>query len=263
MSSALETLLLTTSAPETDQCVELRDIGWNGYRQMVRLRGDRRVPRRIYLHGNLELTSPSCPHEHGVYRLERFITVITEEYRIPCVGTRSTTFRRRRKKGGVEPDLSYDFTNALRIRDNTRINLRTNPPPDLAVKVVCSRDASRTIEVYRRFGVPEVWIWEHPNLLILALDENVQYAESPTSLAFPFLSAPDIATWIARPESETETDTDWALQLRQWVRDILVPRSQIPEPETIALRPPESPNSTFSRIFPDQPEFQDAFQRDS
>ncbi len=29
--------------------------------------------------------------------------------------------------------------------------------------------------------------------------------------------------------SVAETDTDWALQLRQWVRDVLIPRTQNPK----------------------------------
>ncbi|HEU5116933.1 MAG TPA: Uma2 family endonuclease, partial [Isosphaeraceae bacterium] len=131
--------------------------------------------------------------------------------------------------GGVEPDLSYYFANAPRIRGKKNINLRRDPPPDLTIEVVHSRDANRAVEVYRRLGVPEVWGWEHPRLLILHLDKNARYARSSTSLAFPFLSAPEISEWIARPENENETDTDWALQCRQWVRDILRPRTTNPQ----------------------------------
>ncbi len=230
MSSALEPQTLASSARETDQCVDLFDIGWKGYRQMLRLKGDRRYPRFIYLDGSLELVSPACSHENGGDLLDRLIKIITEEFRIPCIGTRSTTFRIRRKKGGIEPDLSYYLANALRIRGKTDIDLRIDPPPDLAIEVVNTRDASRALEVYRRFQVPEVWVWEHPTLRILVLGDDGHFSESPSSRAFPFLSAQQIAGWITKPRPETDTDTDWALEFRQWVRDVLIPRTQNPEP---------------------------------
>ena len=45
------------------------------------------------------------------------------------------------------------------------------------------------IEVYRRFRVPEVWICDEAELVILVLQPNGRYAESATSVPFPFLSA--------------------------------------------------------------------------
>lgn len=229
MSSALKPKRLTTPpATATDQCVELHDIDWKGYLQVLRLKGDRRYPRLIYLDGSLELVSPAYPHETGGYRLGRLVNVITEEFRIPCIGSGSTIFRHRPKKGGIEPDLSYYFTNALRIRDNQDIHLRKDPPPDLAIEVVNTRDASRGLEVYRRLRFPEVWVSEHPDLQFLVLGQDGRYAESTTSLAFPFLSVRETADWIARPFSGT--DTEWALEFRQWVCDVLIPRSQAPKP---------------------------------
>ncbi|HEU5118161.1 MAG TPA: hypothetical protein VFT74_16185, partial [Isosphaeraceae bacterium] len=77
MSSALEPQLLASPVPKTDQCVELHDIEWNGYRQMLRLKGERRYPRLIYLDGGLELVSPSYRHELGGDRLDRLVKILT------------------------------------------------------------------------------------------------------------------------------------------------------------------------------------------
>ena len=68
-----------------------------------------------------------------------------------------------------------------------KISLRTDPPPDLAIEAVHSHDADAAIEVYRRFRVPEVWICDESELVILVLQPNGRYAASPTSASFPFL----------------------------------------------------------------------------
>ena len=99
----------------------------------------------------------------------------------------STTFRRRAKTGGVEGDQTYYLANEARIRGKDKLHLKTDPPPDLAIEAVHSHEADAAIEVYRRFKVPEVWICDEAGLVILVLQPNGRYAESPTSAAFPFL----------------------------------------------------------------------------
>src|SRR4051812_26773863 len=86
---------------EGDQCVALRGIGWEGYTTMLRLRGDRGMPRMVYLDGDLLLMSPSFPHERLAQRLGWFVMVLVEELDIPCVPAGRTTLRRRKKRGGV------------------------------------------------------------------------------------------------------------------------------------------------------------------
>ncbi len=115
----------------------------------------------------------------------------------------------------------------LQIRGKREVHLRTDPPPDLAIEVVYSHDADPAIEVYRRFRVPEVWVCDEAELRFLVLDANGRYAESAASRAFPFLTPGDVFAWIQRPE--TVSETDWLLDLRSWVRDVLVPRVRPPE----------------------------------
>jgi hypothetical protein len=54
------------------------------------------------------------------------------------------------------------------------------------------------------------------------LQSNGRYAESPNSLAFPFLSAAEVYDWVRRPQ--TGSDTDWIKELRSWVGRTLKPR---------------------------------------
>jgi Uma2 family endonuclease len=205
-----------------DQCVEFPAIGWKGYCTLLRLRGARSMPRMIYLDGTVWLMSPAFPHERLSVRLGLFVMEVVVGLNIPCIPARSTTFRRRAKKGGVEGDQSYYLTNEKRIRGKNKIHLKTDPPPDLAIEAVYSHDADAAIEVYRRFKVPEVWVCYEYGMVILVLQSDGQYAESATSLAFPFLSAAEVYDWMRRPQDVSETE--WVKELRNWVKQTLIPR---------------------------------------
>jgi Uma2 family endonuclease len=205
-----------------DQCVEFPGIGWKGYLTLLRLRGDHSTPRMTYLDGTVWLTSPTFPHERLKGRLGQFVIEVVVGLGIPCIQSGSTTFRRRAKKGGVEGDQTYYLANEKRVRGKNKLHLKTDPPPDLAVEAVYSHDADAAIEVYRRFKVPEVWVCDESGMVILVLQSNGQYAESETSLAFPFLSVAEVYDWMRRPQDIS--DTEWVTQLREWVKQTLKPR---------------------------------------
>jgi Uma2 family endonuclease len=208
--------------PGGDQRVVLRDIGWKGYTTLLRVRGECSAPRMVYLDGSVTLMSPSFLHEYLKGRLGVFVTEVVVGLDIPCIHAGSTTFRRRAKRGGVEGDQTYYLANHDQIRGKKILNLGVDPPPDLALEAVATHDADDAVEVYRRFRVPEVWICDEAELTILVLHPSGHYAEAPTSLAFPFLSASEIHSWISG--SQEQTTTVWTREVRQWVADVLVPR---------------------------------------
>jgi Uma2 family endonuclease len=211
-----------TTRVEGDRCVVLRDIGWAGYSTMLRLRGERSVPRMTYLDGDLWLMSPSFSHERLAERLGAFVVEVVTGLAIPCTPAGHTTFRRRRKRGGVEGDKTFYLANEERIRGKVDVDLRTDPPPDLAIEAVYSRSATPAVKIWRRLGVPEVWACDEDRLRILVRQANGRYVESGTSLAFPFLTSAEIFEWASRLQLVSETE--WILDLRQWVRDVLVAR---------------------------------------
>ncbi len=209
---------------DADQCVVFPDVGWKGYATLLKLRGERRQPRMVYLDESVTLVSPSYLHELMTRLAGLFVFVIAEELEIPCRGARSTTLRRRSKKGGVEGDETFYFTNLDRMRGKRTLNLRTDPPPDLAIEVVISHDADDAVEVYRRLGVREVWICDQCRVTILRLGEDGQYAESERSEMIPTLRAAEIHPWVTR--NQDDSDQAWARELRRWVAEVLAPRYQ-------------------------------------
>lgn len=210
---------------EGDQRVELIGVGWQGYKAMLRLQGERSRPQMVYLDGDVYLMSPSYNHEWLKMRLGHFVVEVAVGLDIPFMMAGETTLRRRKKRGGVQPDESFYFANYAPIAakmGKEDIDLRVDPPPDLSIEVVYSHDATAAVEVLRRLGVPEVWVGDEHGLRILVLQENGDYSESGRGLVFPILTAAEIFEWASRPQPES--DIHWIKELRRWVQEVLVPR---------------------------------------
>jgi len=205
-------------------CVMMSAVGWAGYRTLLRLRGDRPRPRMIYLDGDAFLMSPAFPHEELAELLGVLVLVVVEELGIPCRLSGSTTFRRRSKGGGAEADKSFYLANAPRVLGKRTLHLRSDPPPDLVIEAVNTHAADAAVEVWRRFGVPEVWVADGATLQIQALQPDGQYSESLTSVAFPLLHAAEIHEWVTRPDRDATTA--WLKALRRWVAEVLAPRTR-------------------------------------
>jgi len=212
-------------AVEGDGRAEWVGIGWDGYRAMLRIQGERSRPQLVYLDGDLLIMSPPYNHEWLKKRLARFVVEVAVGLNIPFIMAGETTLRRRAKRGGVQPDESFYFANWAAIaakKGREDIDLRVDPPPDLAIEVVYSHDATAAVEVLRRLGVPEVWVGTEGGLGILTLGADGRYGESDTSLIFPFFTAAEIHEWATRPG--LDLNMDWIREVRRWVRDDLAPR---------------------------------------
>lgn len=212
----------STREADGDQLVALENMDWEGYRAFLRLRGERRRPKVVYLDGRLTLMSPGYAHERLKKRLGGLIEIALEGLGVPFVAAGSTTLRRKRGRGGVEGDETYYLRNLAALRGKRRIDLRVDPPPDLAVEVVVSHEADDAVEVYRRLGVPEVWVCGEAELTFLLLDERGAYAASETSRAIPGLAASEARPWVIR--DDFPDDFEWRRALRRWVAEVLAPR---------------------------------------
>lgn len=229
MSSTLEPRLSAASGNAgTDQRICIPGVGWEGYLAMLRLRGDRPYPRILYFDGDLLLVSSAYAHEFAKKGLGTLVSEIAVGLGIDFQPAGSTTYRRRKQKSGAEPDDSFYFAHGPRIQGKKKITLRSDPPPDLVIEVVHTHHAETVLEIYRRFGVPEVWIWEDNALRILALSADGQYQEVSTSLSLAPLTASDVTSLVNR--SENQPYRLWILELRQWVQGVLLPRRNPQQP---------------------------------
>jgi Uma2 family endonuclease len=204
-----------------DMRVVIRGVGWQGYQKLLDVVGDRPV-RLTYDRGDVELMSPSMPHERYKKILARLVEAITAELEIPCEGAGSTTWRREDLDRGLEPDECYYIAHADQVACRNDLDPSTDPPPDLAIEVDISPSALDRPAIYAALGVPELWRFDGETLRIEQLQDDGTYRLCDASPALPFLKAAEIRQWLA--QADTMGQTAWDRQLRAWVRTELGPR---------------------------------------
>jgi Uma2 family endonuclease len=165
---------LRDHVPDADDVICLH-TSWRGYLALLSARGDTSGPRMHYLDQVVEIMSPSTHHETRAYLIARLLEVYLLARDIPSMGYKSWTLKRPRDEAGVEPDECFMFGEA-----------QDKPRPDLAIEVVWSGWRLDKLEIYRRIGVPEVWVWEDGTITVHELVRR-KYKQRTTSAAFPDL----------------------------------------------------------------------------
>jgi Uma2 family endonuclease len=128
--------------------------------------------------------APLPEHEVAKVIIGDLVKVLLEELDLEFWSLGSTTFDKETMDAGVEPDDCFYIQNEARIRGKDRINLETDPPPDLAIEIGIT---SRTrFNNYQALRVPELWRWNGSKLEINVLFDG-KYVESNTSSIFPNL----------------------------------------------------------------------------
>jgi len=211
--------------PQPERII-LHDVPWDAYVAINSERANWQL-RMTYLDGTLELMSPQYRHDKNADRLGIIVQILTEVFDLPSACARSTTLRRKgrgKKKGlGKEPDNSFYLANEHLIRDNEQIDLRVDPPPDLIIEVDNTADSDWKLPVYARLGVPEVWRLDLDagTLLFGQLQAGGSYAPVERSVVLPMLTPRWVLDVLGRCHGIGETR--WRRQLRDWVREELVP----------------------------------------
>jgi Uma2 family endonuclease len=158
---------------EPTSVVVLHDVGWDLFEQILAARGERSMPRIAYLDGELELMTTSREHEVRSRMLARLLFAYAEESGVALNAYGSFTMKKRPRKSGIEPDECFNLHPA-------------GEWPDLAIEVEWSRARVDKLEIYRRFGVREVWRWNRDRVVVHALREQ-GYVEVASSELLPDL----------------------------------------------------------------------------
>jgi Uma2 family endonuclease len=142
---------------------------------------------------------------------------LTEELGLPVAAGRTTTFKRRQKKRGLEPDNCYWIANELRMRGKDRFDPRIDPAPDLAIEVDVTSSSLNRMSIYAALGVPEIWRLQGTARTFNILAGNQRYAPRPVSVTFPGLAAAEIARFVCL-QGQIEENT-LIRQFRGWVQE--------------------------------------------
>jgi Uma2 family endonuclease len=167
------------------------------------LRGDNPVPRIAYLEGALELMSPSKDHERIKSYIGRLIEAHALERGIDLSPYGAWTLKNPPKQGGLEPDECY------------LVGDQSKDTPDLAIEVVWTSGGIDKLEICRRLGVGEVWIWRESRIEVHLL-RGQDYQRAEKSRLFPDLDVNLLTSFL---------DRETALQAVKAFREALNRRS--------------------------------------
>lgn len=170
----------TLDAPlesDTDQVVHL-NCEWRDFERLLALKGDAPVPRLAYWEGVLEIMSPSYDHEREKSWFGRLLETWAEASGIDLLPVGSWTIKKKKRKGGAEPDECYI------------LGPISDPPPaepDLAIEIVVSSWRMSKVDLYAALGVRELWVVRRGQATVYRLQGEGAPEEVPRSLLLPTL----------------------------------------------------------------------------
>lgn len=205
------------SPEKTTQRIVLSNISWQTYESLLAEAGDKRSSRFSYSQGVLEIIMPSDLHETINCLLKQFVTTLSDELRLKRKGFGSTTLNREDLKQGAEPDSCFYIQNVDRIIGR-KINLSTDPPPDLIIEVDLTSPSTNRFVIYKSLGVPEIWRYLGDKVQFLQL-QNTEYVICEYSSTFPIVSSEIINQFLQM--AQMEDDMTIIDALREWVREKL------------------------------------------
>jgi Uma2 family endonuclease len=196
--------------------LRLNDVSWDEYEELLSRMGDNWPGYRVsYDCGRLEIMSPRSDHESPKDFILRLAQVLSEETDTPLQTYGSTTYRRRSKLKGAEPDTSFYVQNAARVIGRRLLDFEIDPPPDVVVEIDTTNESLNKFKIYAALGVAEIWRYdgERANFFRLVGDE---YREIAHSSAFPALAADVLTEFIKQSDAQGQSATLKAF--RHWCR---------------------------------------------
>lgn len=198
--------------------LQLKDISWQIFEQILEELGESRAARVSYSKGSLEIMSPLPEHEDDKGIIGDFVKAILEEIDIEFRDLGSTTFKNQIMAEGLEPDTCFYIQNEAAIRGKKKIDLTIDPPPDLAIEIdITSRTAFTN---YENLGVPELWRYNGQRLQIYLLQDG-KYIESENSRIFDRLSQLPETIHRYLEDSKVVGRNATMKAFRNWVREQL------------------------------------------
>ncbi|HKY35116.1 MAG TPA: Uma2 family endonuclease [Polyangiaceae bacterium] len=173
--------------PVEDKIVVLRGLTWSDYKRILEARGEAPVPRFAFLRGELEVMTPSRPHESLKSRIGCLVEVWCLEKGIDFSPYGSWTLEDEASERGLEPDECYVFG---AVPEPER--------PDLAIEVVWTSGGVKKLDIYVKLGVKEVWFWRRGRITVHQLRGDA-YAEVPESVVLPGIDLGQLASFLDRP----------------------------------------------------------------
>ena len=148
---------------------------WTRYLALdQRLGDDRSGPRLFFLEGELELVTASNEHERVREWIGEFLGDFFLEMRTDAFARGQATLRLPDRAIAAEPDKSWCIAKEKQF-------------PDLVLEIALTSGGINKLDIYRQFGIAEVWIWRRNWLEIFVLESTGHYISARSSRLFPSL----------------------------------------------------------------------------
>lgn len=206
---------LSPATPVEGSYLVLHHISWETYEKLLDIFAEHPKLRMTYYKGTLELMTPLSDHERYSWTLGRLLVVLSEELGLEIMGLKSTTWRSKPKAVGKEADECFYIQNEALMRGKLKIDLKNDPPPDLAIEIDTTNSSIDKMAVYAELRVPEVWRFEDGKIIISILTET-GYVDSETSLAFGSFPVKELARFMQLDAQKGENAR--MREFREWVR---------------------------------------------
>jgi Uma2 family endonuclease len=211
----MDATMATVLAPPAEQRIRLSGISWETYERLLAEHEGRQSPRFTYDRGELEIMVISFEHEEANRILHDLFTALAEERGLDFINAGSTTLKRLDLDRGFEPDTCIYVRNAARIRGKRRIELPSDPPPDLVIEVDITSPSIDNMGIYSAMGVAEVWRYDAASLRFFAL-EGGKYSARAESAVLPGLKS-EIASRLLG-DARSDPRNVWIRKVREWAR---------------------------------------------
>lgn len=215
VAAPMTEMLATISQLEPGQVRVFHHVDWADYENLLTELGNSSGLRTAYTEGELEVMAPLYRHESDKEMLTAMVRLLAKAHDLRAIAAGSTIFKRKDLGLGAEPDSCYYLGNVTRIIGKSRLELGVDPPPDLVIEVDLTSHSRSKDATYARFGVPEFWRYDDPNLEIYELVAG-QYQRRSSSPTFPTVQASDLAAFL---EQSKTAGQDFALEaFEKWLK---------------------------------------------
>jgi Uma2 family endonuclease len=199
------------------QYLRLSGVDWKTYSRLLHIFAERPTIRLTYDRGELEIMSPLLKHDDDARFLGRLVSVLTEELGLPLKHGGSTTMRRRLKQRGIEADECFWIANAHRMAGRRTLDLRRDPPPDLAIEVDVTHSSLDRLGIYAALKVPELWRLDGDRLTFYVLQPDGTYKKADRSQSFPQVTPADLLRFLQQARRAGDENAV-IRRFRNWIR---------------------------------------------
>jgi Uma2 family endonuclease len=174
---------------ERNKTILLTDISWEEYEMFLEDFEEKAGWHLAYDGGKLEIMPSLMEHETPSRTIDLLVWAYCEHFGLTLESAGSTTFRRKLKRKGVEPDACFFVQNAEKvIGQSETLDPENYPVPDVAVEIDVTHGSLDKFSIYAALEVPEIWLFDGKQLAFYELGGE-KYHQISNSRALPKLSA--------------------------------------------------------------------------